>query len=412
MLKSVEPGGAGRLPFIGGDGGAQPSVMPTAAKAKPGRKSGYGFGRFRVSMGSFSAILCIALPTALAAFYFAVIAADQYAVEVRFAVRGSSGQTSTDVLGVVTGIASSGSAAADSYIVMDFIHSREIIEKMAGRLNIREIYSPDKGDIIASFDPDETVEALVKYIKKMIRVNFDTSSQVISVEARAFTAEDAKNIASTVIALSEDLTNQLSSRARQDAVKYAETEVKRTEDRLRANRVSLRTFRQDQQEFDPTKKAEASLLMLGKLDEELTNAKAKRAGLRRFMGDTAPSMRVLESQIKALESQLIEERAKIGQTETKDGASPLSNLVSDYEELAVEREFAEKAYVSALASLERARFEADQQQRYLATFVTPSMPQEALYPERVLNTVMVLGVSAILWALGLLIVYGVRDHAS
>ncbi|MDX2266431.1 MAG: hypothetical protein NW215_15835 [Hyphomicrobiales bacterium] len=404
MLKPVDAPGPMKLPFTDPASAPPQGPRPLAAPrtAKP-----------RLGLTALSALVCIGLPALVTAFYYAVIAADQYAVEVRFAVRGSAGQASSDVLGVVTGMASPGSPISDSYIVMDFIHSREIIEKMNGRVDVREIYGPGKGDFIASFDPDETVEQLVKYWKRMISVHFDTSSQVISVEARAFTAEDARTIAATILTLSEDLTNQLSARARQDAVKSAETEVRRMEDRFRANRIALRTFRQDQKEFDPTKTAEASLSMVGKLEEELTNAKAKRAGLRRFMDDQAPSMKVLDSQIRALESQLTEERARIGQSEKKDGgATPLSNLVADYEELSVEREFAEKAYVSALTSLERARLEADKQQRYLAAFVTPSMPEEALYPKRLLNTVMVTGIAAVLWALGLLIVYGVRDHAT
>ena len=81
------------------------------------------------------------------------------------------------------------------------------------------------------------------------------------------------------------------------------------------------------------------------------------------------------------------------------GGTTLSGQVAAYEELLVEREFAEKAYVSALSTLEKARVDAAQQQRYLATFVPPSLPQEALYPRRVLNAFMVLAVAALLWAL-------------
>jgi capsular polysaccharide transport system permease protein len=294
---------------------------------------------------------------------------------------------------------------------MDFIHSREILEKMAGRLDIRAIYGPARGDFYASFDPDETIEELVEYWRSMVSVNYDTTSQVIAVQVRAFAPEDARAVAQAVIALSEDLTNQLSARARLDAVKNAEEEVRRMEDRLRRNRAALRTFREEQQEFDPTKKAEVSLAQIARLEEEIINAKAKRSGLLRFMQESAPSIAVLDSQIRALEQQLAAERAKIGQTERGEDAGALPGLIADYDELAVEREFAEKAYVSALTSLERARFEADQQQRYLATFVPPSLPEEALYPKSTLNCFMILSASAILWALGLLVFYGVRDHA-
>jgi capsular polysaccharide transport system permease protein len=365
--------------------------------------------RRRLSPLRLSALVAIALPTLFAALYYGLIASDQYAVEVRFAVRGGSGQASTDVLGLVTGVPSAGSIVTDAYIVMDFIHSREILDKIEGRTDMRAIYA--RGDFLASFDPSETVERLLVYWKRMVSVHFDTTSQVIAVEVRAFRAEDARLLASLIVELSEDLTNQLSARARQDAVRFAEQEVKRTEDRLRANRLALQTFRETRQELDPTKTAEAQLSLLGKLEEELSSAKTKRAGLRQFMEDSAPSIRVLDSRIKAMEAQVAEERAKIGRSAVETGPSSLTVRMADYEELTVEREFAEKVYVSALASLERARLDAAQQQRYLATFVPPSLPQEALYPERILNVFLVLGAAAVLWALGVLIVYGIRDHS-
>jgi capsular polysaccharide transport system permease protein len=246
----------------------------------------------------------------------------------------------------------------------------------------------------------------------MISVSFDMISQIIAVEVRAFTPEDAARVAEGVLAFSEELINSLSERARLDAVRFAEQEVKRTEDRLRTNRALVRTFRDQEQEIDPLKKADSQLSLLGQLEANLAGAKARLTTLRQYMGTSAPSVTYTENQIKALERQLEQERGKLGKTgQTAAGVSTLSGQVAAYEELLVEREFAEKAYVSALSSLERARMDAAQQQRYLATFVRPSLPQDALYPKRALNILLITGGAFLLWALGVLVVYAIRDHA-
>ena len=65
-----------------------------------------------------------------------------------------------------------------------------------------------------------------------------------------------------------------------------------------------------------------------------------------------------------------------------------------------------------MARSAKARIDASQQQRYLATFVRPSLPQEALYPKRLLNTFIVFAGSLLLWALGVLVAYSIRDHAN
>ena len=78
--------------------------------------------------------------------------------------------------------------------------------------------------------------------------------------------------------------------------------------------------------------------------------------------------------------------------------------------MVVEREFAEKLYLSALTSLEQARLLANRQQRYLATFVHPYLPDEALYPKRIRNTFFVFISLTLVWALGMLMLQSVRDR--
>ena len=94
-----------------------------------------------------------------------------------------------------------------------------------------------------------------------------------------------------------------------------------------------------------------------------------------------------------------------GQSETA-----LTGQLAEYEALEVERNFAQQAYASALSSLETARVDASRQQRYLAVYAAPALPQYPLYPRRILNGVLILLGLALTWGIGVLIVYAVRDH--
>jgi len=360
-----------------------------------------------------SAIVCILVPTILAMIYYIFIAANQYAVEVRFSVRSASATPSVDVLSAVTGMPSAGSTVTDSYIVMDYIHSREILDKLIPRLDVRKIYNHPDADYLASFNPSNTIEEFLEYWKSMIAVNFDSTSQIISVEARAFTAEDSKKVATMIVTLSEELINDLSVRARNDAVKFARAEVTRAEERLQKNRADIRKFRDKRQELDPVKKAEAQQTLLGKLEGELLAAQARLLTVSPDMAKDAPTIIFLNRQINALSQQVIAERAKIAKRDPKatGGNVALSGLLSDFEELSIEREFSQKIYASAIVSLETARADANRQQKYLATFVKPRLPEEALYPQRVLNILIVFFISTVLWALGIMVVYAIRDHA-
>lgn len=395
---------AGRL-AVAGDDRLDVLAAAAPAKARPQRR--------RRSVMAWTLALFVAVPTILATVYFVLIASDQYVVEMRFAVKSTSQQQSTDMLGLFAGIPGASSAVTDSYIVIDHMMSRELLEKLEEKIGIRALYSRPDVDYLSRFDATESIEEFVKYWRKTVRASFDGASQIVAVDVRAFTPADAKLVAENILSLSEELVNDLSARARADAVKYAQQEVKRMEDRLRINRTALRSFRDTEQEFDPAKKVESRYVILGKLEEEVTSRKARLSNLRSFMGAEAPSVKVLLSEIAGLERQLEEERSKLGRTDQGKGAGSQSigGLAANYEELVVDREFAEKSYLSALTSLERARIEADRQQRYLAAFVRPTLPQEALYPKTTLAIGSVFGISLVLWALGVLIVYAVRDHA-
>lgn len=355
------------------------------------------------------------VPVILGFIYFAFIAADRYAVESKFSIRLVSGSPSSDLLGSIAGFSSAGSTVTDSYILIDFIESREVIDKLSERIDLRDIYSHEDADFYMAFDPDETIEEFREYLDGMISVYYDSSSQIITMEVQAFTPEDAKLVASQILLLGEELVNELSEKSRGDSLKNAQDEVNRNEDRLRNNRANMRKFRDVEQDLDPSKTAESQITLLSSVEANLSAARAEMTNLLRFMEEDAPSVKVLRSKIKAFEEQASLERARLGIDTSKknDGSSDtLSARLEAYEVLALEQEFSQKAYVSALASLEHARVEADRQQRYLTAFVHPSVPQEAIYPERILNIFILVFAALMVWGICVMTAYIVREHAT
>ena len=89
----------------------------------------------------------------------------------------------------------------------------------------------------------------------------------------------------------------------------------------------------------------------------------------------------------------------------------LTTRVGTYEEMAVDLEFLQRAYLSALVTLEAARLEADRQQRYVATFIAPTLPETAAYPLKVRTGLIVFVFSLMLWGIATMTVYIVREHA-
>ena len=368
--------------------------------------------KVRRLLTKFSAILFIGLPTLIAIVYFTMIASDQYATEVRFAVRGVSSSGGSELLGFVTGIPSSGSTTSDSYILMDYLHSRTLLEELQKKLDLKQIYGRGQADFLSSFDMEKPIEEFIKYWRKMTAISYDTSSQIIVMEVRAFTPNDAKKIADAILQLSEKLVNELSAKARSDAVSHAKVEVARMEKKLRSSRRAVRAFREKEQIIDPSKTAESRLTLLAEFEGKLSAEKAKLNSLRQFMDKKSPRIQFLVSKIKALEKQVRNERGKMGKRSGNKTrvSGDLTGLLEHYRDLLMNQEFAEKAYLSTLTSLETAQLDASRRQRYLAIFVKPSLPEMALYPKRLLNIFLTFVIATIVWLIGTLIAYSIRDH--
>ena len=394
-----------RLPFI--------DTEDQAATRRPDLLPGGG-QRLRRKIIVISLLLAVVLPTLIVGSYYAFFATNQYASETRFSVRSATTtQSPTDLMGLIS--ISAAPTVADAYVLIDFVRSRQLLDLLQPDIDYKAMFSRADADWWARLDPSLPMEEIILYWRKMVSIGFDTTSQIMTLQTRAFTKEDSLKLANAILRQSEQLINDLSARARGDAVKMAEQEVAQMEGRLRVARLAVRTFREERQELDPRKKAEARQQIIETLQGELTNARARLQTLRQQLAQNAPTVLYQQSVINALEKQIDEERNRAATTTTPGATSDdstIGGLIADYEALTIDREFAEKAYLSALGTLERVRFDAARQQRYLATIVAPSLPEYALYPKSLLNTLVVLIGLFCVWGLAVLIGLAVRDHVT
>ena len=367
-----------------------------------------------------SLAVCIALPTFVAALFYLFMASDRFISETRFAVRSNDSQ-GVDALGMITGLPST-QTVSDSYIVADYIGSRDMVEELERRLPLRSMFTD--GDFFSRLGDEVTLEELVEYWQSHIDVYYDSTKNTISAEVQAFSADGADRIAREVVDIVRTLVNELSAQARRDAVQFAASEVARAELRVRGVRQDMLDFRVAHNEVDPTQSAEAILGIAAELEGERSKLASELASLSGYLGDDAPSIQRLKARIAALAGEIARIQGQISTgvssettlrgtsaTPGENGApEAMASVIGTYQELLLNQEFAEKAYTAAAASLENARAEAARTQTYLAIYGQPSVAQEAAYPRRWLNIWVVFVLASILWAIGMLGIMTIRDH--
>lgn len=393
----------------------KPAAAPVTVAAGPDALPPPRPQKMRRRLLKLSFVLMVIGPVSAGTYYFGWIASDRYAAEAGFSVRAIEQSAGLDGLGALTGLAASGSTTSESYIVLEYLESRALVEALQTDLDLRTAFSDPSIDFLYRMEADVPAEEFVDYWRGMITTSFNTSSSIVNFEVEAFDPATARTIADRVLFHVRELVNALSAQAREDALRFASREVGLAEQRLRDALADIRDFRDAERSIDPAATAQLDIALLSSLEEKLLEIRARMAAIAGRVAADSPSMVSLRSQAEALEAQIAERTEAVadasgrGGTEGGQGGG-MSSLLATYETLEVEKRFAEQAYASALASLEQARIEAGRQQRYLAVFNAPETPDAAIYPERALNAILLTLGALGFWGVATLMVYSVRDH--
>lgn len=361
-----------------------------------------------------SFVFAVVLPTIVVALFYAFMASPQYATQSMFAVRGSADSSSAmDSAGLFAAAGGAvGTEIADSFIVQQYILSREMVEALVAEANFLEVYSRPSADPYYRLDPTVPIEALVSYWNGMVTLDYELETGILTLVVRAFRPGDAEAITRKVIEKSEQLVNDLSRRAREDNVAAARREVELAETRYADARKEVAAYRGATQEISPEKTAEARQTVVGTLEADVAQLESQLNALRTTMSDNSPRVVYVRNQIAALRQQIDAERRRVAVPDGNEEDRVLTERLSRYEELVAEREFALAQYESAYETLEAARIDSLKQQRYLAVFVRGEAPQEATFPKAERWTLVVFITCFLGWAFVLLLAAAIRDRVA
>lgn len=390
----VEPGTAS-------DTAPDAPALPKPAPAARMRKRHWGI--------VLSFVLFVLAPVGATGWYLWTQAEDQYGSVAAFTVRQNEGQRASDLLGGLSALTGGGSAG-DSDIVYEFIQSSGMIQRVDDDLDIRSHYSAVwDTDPVFALQPDASLEELVQYWGRIVRVSHDAAAGLLEVQVRAFDPDFARQLASDIVARSQEMINNLNAQAREDALRFAQADLDEAVARLSQARGALTAFRSRAQILDPEADIQGRMGVLSNLQQQLAQALIDFDLLLQTTSANDPRLLQEQQRIDVIRARLASERLAIVDGEN-EGDQDYPALMSEFESLGVEREFAEQNYRLALAAVDVARDDVTRQSRYLATYITPVAAETSEYPRRGVTLGLVALFAFLSWAVGCLIFYSIRDR--
>ena len=410
LAASQNPGaGGGKAALAGAESrqvaqGRPAKVLPVAEPARL---------RFRHWGLLLSFLLIVFLPILLTVLYLFLISEDQYASTVGFTVRREEGTDATELIGGIAQFSGVG-GSSESDILYEFIQSQEIVEAIDSRIDLRSKYSRYwPSDPVFALRPSVSIEDLLSYWQRIVRISYDQSTRLIELRVLAFTPEDARTIASEIVAESQKMINELNTAARQDVMRYANEDLEVALARLKTSREALTEFRTRTQIVDPESDIQGRMGVLNNLQQQLAEALIDYdLLLLQTENTTDPRLAQAVRRIEVIRERIAAERKTFATASNEVGevGEDYPTLMAEYEGLAVDREYAEESYRLSLAAFDIARAEASRQSLYLAPYIRPTLPETAEFPQRLVIIGLVALFLSLSWAILALVYYSIRDR--
>ena len=351
------------------------------------------------------ALFC-GLPTLLMFVYVAFIASPRYISEFEFTYQTYQPQTSlaSGLVQTVLG-GSQGSTVDMSTILYEYLRSETLMTKLDNEMHMRDYYSSSKVDYFSRMNPKASIATFLRYFHWYVSVS-EGQGGYLTVDVYAFDPEYALALSKAVVRNTDQMIDDMTSRARQDEVHFAETQVSHAEDRLRNARLALTAFQNQHGDLNPQISADQIGGIVGKIEGELATERTSLETVR-ALGQNSPQVTAITSRIAALEGQLKDQQKRLA---SSGGGSIYSELLNKYSALQIEQEFAKDAYSAAQQGLALAQADAARKENYLVDYAPPYTPDRAGIEFVMEYTLTTLVLSLVLFGIGSLVIGAMRDQ--
>lgn len=351
---------------------------------------------------AFFALLLI--PSVLGTVYYGLIAADIYVSESQFSVYSNEEASQLDAA-TTLGLAIADNSVKDILIVKEYILSKGLMQNLEEDLGLREIYTHDNADFLSALSADANDNTLLDYYRKMVSVQVYREASLLTLNVKAFTAEDSHKINAKILEYAEQFINDLSARIKIDSQSQAQNILADVEEDMITLKTTISDFRQDNEIFDPQYEVLSNAEFVAALETKRGELIAERSIKGATFKNSSFAMKSLNKEIANLAYQIDQQKKNLLQ---KEGATV--DAMRGFEVLMLEDEFMKKKYELALLHLEDTYRNLQKQGKYIVTVLAPTLPDFPDEPNRMRGILTVILVSFMGLGLIALVISGVNDH--
>ncbi|MBE7730096.1 capsule biosynthesis protein [Komagataeibacter sp. FXV3] len=348
----------------------------------------------------------VVIPTLLTALYLFFIATPQYISEAHFVVRGHSSQSGFSLSNILQS-SGGGTTSENTYVVQDYIQSRDAAELLIKQNHLLDVYSRPEADLFARyplFGLEKNFEHFYKYYQRHVLVEQDSETNVSILTVRTFRAEDSQKIARALLDAGEELVNEINRRQRENLIHATALEAQAAETKLREIDQKLAEYRNAVELIDPLRQSLPMTSYVISLQNMLTSTNMQLQQLQ-ASAPNSPLIAAYQRQATILSDQI---KKSSNQITGPNGS--LVPKITGYEDLMVQREIQQRVLASDVVSLEVAKQQANQQMIYVDEIAQPNAADWPEYPRNTIVLFLVFMSFLGLYTMGKLLIASAQER--
>lgn len=353
-------------------------------------------------------LIIVVIPTIISIIYFGLIASKVYISESTLVVRTPEKSTPSMLGQILQGVGFSPSQN-DAYTVKNYITSRDAMVELIKKMNLKHSFEKDSIDPFNRFGGviywQNNLEEFYKYYQHMVTATLDPLSTILTLKTRAYTPKNAYEMNALLLAQGEELVNKLNMRGQKDMIDFAESNVAKAENKAKTAALAMGKYRNEFGVINPEKQSAIPLQQIAKLQDNLLSTQVQITQIE-TLSKGNPQLPTLRQRAELLKEEIAKETARVAGSNNQS----LASKAIEYQRLALDSEFADRELVSAMASLEQARTQAQRQHIYIERISEPSLPDAATEPKRLQGILATLLLTLIIWGIVSILNAGVREH--
>lgn len=383
-------------------------LLPHPSAAKAPARTAIGARLAGMARASRGFLLVVMLPTLVTAFYFGLIASNQYESSADFVVRHAESSRSNSDVGQLLGFTlGTGGVESDASAVQDYLLSHDAVATLRRENGLVDAFAYSDIDPLSRlWFNNPSPEWLLRFYRRQVDIRADDETGITHLAVHAFRPADAHGIAEKLLEMGEHQVNAINRRTYLDQVASAQRQFEDASRQLAAVESQLTSYRQSHADVDPADTGRVQTGLVANLTQNLVAARARLKAMQGAISPASPQYQAMQRQVTTLEAQVAAQSGKLGGNDHS-----VANRLGDYEELVIKRQEAAQVYAATAGQLKQAQADAQRKQLYLIRVVEPNLPVRSEYPQRLQIVLTVFGALVMLYAIGWLLWAGVREHA-